>query len=61
MKASTEILNLSSPVAAHSCGLRCDCGSLLAKRVPGGVELKCRRCKTMTVVPLEDDWQSVGL
>jgi len=25
--------------------LRCACGSLLARHVPGGVELKCRRCK----------------
>ena len=25
--------------------LRCGCGSLLARRVAAGVELKCRRCK----------------
>ena len=37
-----------------ACGLRCACGSLLAKRVPEGVQLKCRRCKAMTVVPLEE-------
>lgn len=24
---------------------RCACGSLLARQVPGGVELKCRRCR----------------
>jgi hypothetical protein len=34
--------------------LRCDCGSLLARRVEGGVELKCRRCKRTVVVPLAD-------
>ncbi len=31
---------------------RCLCGSLLARVVPGGVELKCRRCKRTLLVPL---------
>ena len=44
---------------ACACGdaaadLRCDCGSLLARRVAGGVELKCRRCKRTVVLPLAD-------
>lgn len=34
--------------------LRCACGSLLAKLVEGGVELKCRRCKQAVVIPLSD-------
>ncbi len=34
--------------------LRCGCGSLLARRVDGGVELKCRRCKRTLVLPLAD-------
>ena len=33
--------------------LRCHCGSLLARLVEGGVELKCRRCKRVVVVPLQ--------
>jgi hypothetical protein len=36
---------------SHEC--RCLCGSLVARRVPEGVELKCRRCKRSVVVPLE--------
>lgn len=32
---------------------RCLCGSLVARRVPEGVELKCRRCKRNVVLPLE--------
>jgi hypothetical protein len=32
---------------------RCLCGSMLARLVPGGVELKCRRCKRQIIVPLE--------
>jgi len=31
---------------------RCLCGSLLARLVAGGVELRCRRCKRTVVVPL---------
>ncbi len=34
--------------------LRCCCGSLLARRVDAGVELKCRRCKRTFVLPLAD-------
>ena len=33
---------------------RCLCGSLIARRVPEGVELKCRRCKRTVVLPLLD-------
>jgi phage FluMu protein Com len=29
------------------------CGSLLARVVAGGVELKCRRCKRTLLVPFE--------
>ncbi len=31
--------------------VRCICGALIARLVPGGVELKCRRCKRTQVVP----------
>jgi phage FluMu protein Com len=33
---------------------RCLCGSMLARLVPGGIELKCRRCKRQVIVPLEE-------
>jgi hypothetical protein len=33
---------------------RCVCGSLVARMVPGGVELKCRRCKRTLIVPVSD-------
>jgi phage FluMu protein Com len=32
--------------------LRCHCGSLLARVVRDGVEIKCRRCKRRVVIPL---------
>ncbi len=44
--------DVSSPESAE-CDVRCMCGSLLARLVPGGVELKCRRCHRIQLVPLE--------
>jgi hypothetical protein len=39
--------------APEGADCRCLCGSLLARVVEGGVELKCRRCKRTLLVPLE--------
>lgn len=39
---------------------RCLCGNLLARLVPGGVELKCRRCRRSVVVALEESGESHG-
>ena len=33
---------------------RCACGNLLAKLVPRGIELKCRRCKRIVLIPFSD-------
>ena len=63
MKAAPVLVTPAEPrrEAARPCAcgaaraeLRCDCGSLLARRVEGGVELKCRRCKRTVVLPLAD-------
>jgi hypothetical protein len=34
--------------------VRCLCGGMVARLVPSGVELKCRRCRRILVVPLVD-------
>ncbi|HEV7735192.1 MAG TPA: hypothetical protein VGR62_23680 [Candidatus Binatia bacterium] len=36
---------------------RCECGNLLARLTPRGVEVKCRRCKRVVLLPisLEED------
>ena len=34
--------------------LRCDCGRLLARVVPVGIELRCGRCKATLVLPWGD-------
>ena len=34
--------------------VRCGCGALLARYVPGGLELKCRRCRRVLCIRFED-------
>jgi phage FluMu protein Com len=33
--------------------VRCECGSLLARLTARGVEVKCRRCKRIILIPLD--------
>jgi hypothetical protein len=44
----------ASPCRCGHAGeeIRCGCGSLLARQVDRGIELKCRRCKRTVIVPL---------
>lgn len=49
----------ASPGAGTSCehateALRCVCGSLLARWIAEGIELKCRRCKRTRVIAHAD-------
>ncbi|NNL65980.1 MAG: hypothetical protein HKP30_07055 [Myxococcales bacterium] len=47
----------AAPVETRSDGdCRCRCGSLVARVVAGGVEIKCRRCKRNLLVP----WSANG-
>jgi phage FluMu protein Com len=55
---SSELKPMNPPCRETDSGLpegdcRCLCGSLLARVVEGGVELKCRRCKRTLLVPFE--------
>ncbi|HSC89454.1 MAG TPA: hypothetical protein VLC09_19365 [Polyangiaceae bacterium] len=51
-----QVREFRTRVAEPNCAeLRCLCGSLLARLVPGGVELKCRRCKRAVVIPLSTE------
>ena len=43
---------LEPPALTTDC--RCLCGSLIARRVDRGVELKCRRCKRVLLVPWDE-------
>lgn len=33
---------------------RCECGGLLARRTARGIEIKCRRCKRIMLIPFDD-------
>jgi hypothetical protein len=55
MKLKVDFNNCQ-PVDASPCGeeARCICGSLVARVVAGGVELKCRRCRRIVLVPIDE-------
>jgi phage FluMu protein Com len=36
---------------------RCDCGHLVAKLLASGVELKCKRCKRLVIIPYTSEDQ----
>jgi phage FluMu protein Com len=54
MQPREELLRAYGAAASADC--RCLCGSLLARMIEGGVELKCRRCKRTLLVPLEQEF-----
>ena len=39
------------PASPHEA--RCECGQLIAKLRKDGVELKCKRCKRIVLIPFE--------
>ncbi len=45
-----QVPSLDAP-PLETTELRCQCGSLLARLCLRGVELKCRRCKRVVLVP----------
>jgi phage FluMu protein Com len=49
--------------AIHERPFRCACGSLLARLVRDGLELKCRKCKRQIVVRMTEDrsWTKIDL
>jgi phage FluMu protein Com len=49
---------------AADCGeTRCECGQLIAKVRGQGLELKCKRCKRIVVIPFSSikGWSTVTL
>ncbi|HZS11789.1 MAG TPA: hypothetical protein VFA38_06040 [Nitrospirales bacterium] len=41
------------PTEERESEARCMCGYLVAKLRPTGVELKCKRCKRIVLIPFE--------
>lgn len=51
-------------LVTHSCQdseTRCECGQLIAKVGGQGLELKCKRCKRIVVIPFTaiEGWSTV--
>lgn len=44
----------STHVCASDDELRCHCGQLMARVIGHGVELKCKRCRRLVVIPFSD-------
>jgi len=47
---------------AHNQETRCECGQLIAKVRGKGIELKCKRCKRIVVIPFSsiEGWSAVA-
>jgi phage FluMu protein Com len=43
--------NSTPPSSCESEDYRCLCGSLMAKITPLGIEVKCRKCKRIQIIP----------
>jgi phage FluMu protein Com len=52
--------NISTPSCQHT-ETRCECGQLIAKVREQGLELKCKRCKRIVVIPFTsiEGWSAV--
>lgn len=51
---------ITQPSATQSSETRCECGQLIAKICPAGLELKCKRCKRIVIIPFRsiEGWVS---
>lgn len=51
---------LTNTHATGPCETRCECGQLIAKVCQDGLELKCKRCKRIVVIPFSsiEGWAS---
>jgi len=60
------ISDTATPAQGHfGCGseARCECGQLMAKLRQDGIELKCKRCRRIVLLPFAgiEGWSTDGL
>jgi hypothetical protein len=50
------------PDTYHDNETRCECGQLIAKVRGGAIELKCKRCKRIVLIPFSsiEGWSAVA-
>ena len=62
-KPPTMVSTMSTSSDSADCGeTRCECGQLIAKVRGQGLELKCKRCKRIVVIPFSsiEGWGTVA-
>jgi phage FluMu protein Com len=57
-----NMLITPTPCRSTSQETRCECGQLIAKMCGEGIELKCKRCKRIVVIPFSsiEGWSTVA-
>lgn len=52
----------SAPEQSHNQETRCECGQLIAKVRGRGIELKCKRCKRIVIIPFSsiEGWSTIA-
>ncbi|SPP63361.1 hypothetical protein [Nitrospira lenta] len=52
----------SNSDTCHGTETRCECGQLIAKVRGQGIELKCKRCKRIVIIPFSsiEGWSTVA-
>lgn len=46
-------MGVESPNRPHNDDIRCNCGQLIARWTRYGVEVKCKRCRRLIVIPFK--------
>ncbi len=54
-------MNSTNPGATERTEARCECGQLIAKLRSDGVELKCKRCKRIVLIPFATMEDAAGV
>lgn len=54
-------MNSTKTGATEGTDARCECGQLIAKLRQDGVELKCKRCKRIVVIPYSPARRDTGI
>jgi hypothetical protein len=58
------MISATTPISPSAdCGeTRCECGQLIAKVRGQGLELKCKRCKRIVVIPFSsiEGWSNIA-
>jgi hypothetical protein len=61
MSSHRDHLPTVGPVPTEKSEARCECGQLIAKLRDNGLELKCKRCKRIILLPFSriEGWMSL--